>query len=192
MLVHENQEHLIPNTNTNTLELSHHQQNMSMINVQLNQQNLQNAQLEHDMLSSLRSGLRVITEGLDDNSFHFASSSSATRGVKTEVINDSRFLANANSSIIMGNTSFVGTEFSPTTSFHVSPAASGTSYFSVSPQGGIEDHFGVSQNFHNPNSESDQINTNSATNNAPNLDFPFGHVDDQFDPNFTFGHPGFY
>lgn len=179
---------------TNNIEPHHQQQQTNIINQQ------QTTQDPHDhVLSNFRPELKVITEGLD-----------SLNQPSVFQLQDQVHTFGAHPHVM--ESSFVG-GFSPS---FVSPATSGTNYFSVmSPQGGNvneHDQFGLQQqnyhhHLHHGSSESEiaeiiSAATSSATNTptVQNLDFPFGHHggrgrgggDDQFDPNFTFDHSGFF
>lgn len=164
---------------------SHQQLNTNNLPLELTQQ-----QTQDHMLSNFKSGLKIITEGLDNldgqgqssfSSFHFASPSNVT--IKAEE-NPRCFTPNS-----MINNSFVG-GFSPS---FVSPAASGTNYFSVS-QGSGTHEFGIHQNFQQ-DSESEIAEIISAATTATNTptigpDFQFGNA--EFNSNFTFDNSGFF
>ncbi|XP_038685415.1 probable WRKY transcription factor 30 isoform X2 [Tripterygium wilfordii] len=140
---------------------------------QTHQQPTQQNQSEEQLLMNyFRTGLKVLTDDLHTNhqdntvipSFHYPSSSN-----------------------IQNWQNNLAENFTPP---FLSPATSGTSYFSASPSG-----FNSYQNF-----QSDQlteiISSSAATSgtNSPtigNLDFQFGNAH-EFDPHFTFDNPGFF
>lgn len=179
----------------------HHQQN----NIIMNQQQITTVLQDpyHDpVLSNFRSGLKVVTEGLDNRDdqpsfFHFASTSNVVDNVKSEDQSHGHGTFGPNSMMVGG--------FSPST--FVSPATSGTNYFSV-PQGAgnINDHdqFGLQQqHFHNESEIAEIIS--AATSSAPGTQtvgnyIPFGSDGhqgtstggDHFDPNFSFDNTGFF
>lgn len=140
---------------------------------------LQNQQLSPEMLLNLQASLKVQTENLDTHeqslipSFNFPSTSNI--GAQTQALP---------ATVIDNN--FVGS-YSPS---FISPAASGTNYFSVSPSG--MNSLGGHQHFRGCESElSGIISAATSATNSPTvgLDFPFGP---DFDPNFTFDNRGFY
>ncbi|XP_062120237.1 probable WRKY transcription factor 53 [Humulus lupulus] len=195
---------------------------------QMSHQHQPQAQEDH-ILSSLRSGLRVITEGLknlDDGhsaalipSFHFAASSSPTTAANNNNTNVNmtdalavavaaggeeqnpaahRTFSSNNYPMNMIIDDSLMREFSPS---FVSPAASGTNYFSssVSPQAGHHHHEfggGIHETFHDrqQDSESDQIaaviSSSAANTSTIGPDFQFGQG--EFDSNFTFDNSGFF
>lgn len=145
----------------------------------------ENQQLSRELLSNFSSHLKVITKDLDSQndptfppSFEFPSTSNVNpenRVLSSPLVDDS----------FMGN-------YSPA---FMPSSASSTPYFSAS-QNGVHHNFVGNQNFqlhqsdHLP--EHDQIISaaTSATNSPTiGMHFPFGNV--EFDPNFTFGSPGF-
>ncbi|KAA8540010.1 hypothetical protein F0562_026702 [Nyssa sinensis] len=142
----------------------------------------QNQQDSQEMLSSFRTGLKVITEDLESTrqqspfpSFYFPSTSS----IKAENYVPSPSLIDNN---FMGN-------FSPS---FISPVTSGSNYFPVSPT--HMNRFGGNQNLHTSD-QSDLTEIVSAATSATNsptigLEFPFGPT--EFDPTFTFDNPGFF
>lgn len=138
----------------------------------------QTQQLSQEMLLNFREALKVQTENLDTAhhyqqpfpSFGFpAAASTSNVKVENQVFPDS---------LIDNN--FVGS-FSPS---FMSPATSGTNYFTVSPTG-VNSFGSVHQNLQTSESAA------TSTKNSPTaaLDFPF---DQDFDPNFTFGSSGFF
>ncbi|XP_015878191.1 probable WRKY transcription factor 53 [Ziziphus jujuba] len=164
------------NSSGSSMEPHQQQQNYQTVTAEQNQKQT------HDVLSNFRAGLRVITEDLEKinrdhdpqsfSSFHFP--------LKTE-IGDGYF-----SSIM--ETSFVG-GFSSSPSF-ISPATSGTNFFSVSSQGGINNHdqFGGNNQDLQTGFESDEkisVPITSATNSPTVGTDPF-----PFDPNFAFDNAG--
>ncbi|KAL8103100.1 putative WRKY transcription factor 53 [Apium graveolens] len=128
-----------------------------------------------DVLLNFKSNLRVETEDFEKK--EASSSFSFPYGIKN-LTNDgqpSSFsqLVNEN---LMGN-------FSPS---FISPATSGSSYFSVSPY--QMNSFGQF-----PDTDHNEIiSANTSTTNSPilDLDFHIDHVD--LDPNFPFDTPGFF
>ncbi|KAF2315506.1 hypothetical protein GH714_039961 [Hevea brasiliensis] len=139
-----------------------------------------NQQPPQDLLLNFRSGLKVITEGLDSRErsvapSHFPSTSNVT--AENQVFSPS-----------MVDKSFMGNY---STSF-VSPSTSGTNYFSATSSG-IQHYVGGNQNFRTSEFElTDLISattTSTTDSTTVGLDFPFGNV--EFDPNFTFDNSGF-
>lgn len=127
------------------------------------------------MLVNFKANLRVETEDFEKK--EASSSFSFPYGIEnlTSDGHPSSFsqLVNENQ---MGN-------FSPS---FISPATSGSSYFSVSPY--QMNSFGQF-----PESDHNEIiSTNTSTTNSPilDLDFQIDHVD--LDPNFPFDTPGFF
>ncbi|PON50096.1 WRKY domain containing protein [Parasponia andersonii] len=176
---------------SNTIESHHpHPPNNLLQPLEQTQQ-----QTQDHMLSDFKSGLKVITEGLDNldgqsslisSSFNLFASTSNLNIPKAEENPRQYFEPNS-----MINDGFVG-GFSPS---FVSPAASGTNYFSAS-QGGSHE-FGVDhhQNFDQQGSESEIAEIISAVTSAtgtPTIgpDFQFGHG--EFDSNFTFDNSGLF
>nr|XP_023899975.1 probable WRKY transcription factor 53 [Quercus suber]POE51203.1 putative wrky transcription factor 41 [Quercus suber] len=144
----------------------------------LSHQPQQTQQLSQEMLLNFREALKVQTENLDTAhhyqqpfpSFGFpAAASTSSVKVENQVFPDS---------LIDNN--FVGS-ISPS---FMSPATSGTNYFTVSPTG-VNSFGSVHQNLQTSESAA------TSTKNSPTaaLDFPF---DQDFDPNFTFGSSGFF
>ncbi|KAF3432871.1 hypothetical protein FNV43_RR23973 [Rhamnella rubrinervis] len=145
--------------------------------------------LQDVVLSNFKAGLKVITEDLDkinnsslqqsSSSFHFPSSSSNLKDEMSDVF----FMSS------MMETNFGGS-FTPS---FISPATSGTNYFSLhshshSP---MSTEFVGNQDFQTDIAENISVPTPSATN-SPTVaasDYPFGQGD-QFNPNFTFDNPG--
>lgn len=143
----------------------------------------QNQQLSQDMLLNLRAGLKVQTDNLDTTqhyqhpfpSFDFLASTSNIK-VETQVF-----------PVPMVDNNFVGS-FSPS---FMSPATSGTDYFSVSPSG-INNSFAGHQHVQTSESELTEIisaGTSAKNSSTVALEFPFGQ---EFDSNFTFGNSGFF
>ncbi|KAJ0099137.1 hypothetical protein Patl1_20308 [Pistacia atlantica] len=152
-------------------------------NIEPQQHNYQPLQITHpqqqqqEALLNLREGLTIVTEDLDVHqqslaSFHFPPAISNTN-TESHVISSS-----------MVNNNFTG-NFSHS---FISPATSGTNYFSTSSSG--MNSFQGNLNFRS--SDQSELNeivsaaTSSATNSPTvgSLDFPFGNA--EFDPNFTF------
>lgn len=162
------------------LESNQETKNSSDLQQQQHLPHQENQQQSQELLSNFRRGLKVITEDLDSEkqsfpSFQFPSTSNAKpeNQVFSPSMVDNRFMGN----------------FYPS---FISPSASATNYFSVSPSR-MHHSFGGNQNFQS--SESDLTEIISAATSASNsptvdLDFPFGNV--EFDPNFTFDNPGFH
>ncbi|TKY56001.1 WRKY transcription factor 53 [Spatholobus suberectus] len=154
--------------------------NLSIIPQQ--QIELQSAQQQpSDLLMNLRAGLRVLTENLDQShasSFHYFPSTST---IKTEEqvfpspMIDYNFAENF------------------TCPSYVSPAASDTTHFSVSPSGG--NSFRGHPNFASSGTEiNDMISAAASAANSPalvGLDFPFDQFHILDGQNFTFDNPPF-
>ncbi|OAY48413.1 probable WRKY transcription factor 30 [Manihot esculenta] len=143
------------------------------------QQQQENQQQSQDLLN-IRSGLKVITEGLDSHEqsvppSHFLSGSNfkAENQVFSPPTVDKSFKG------IYSQSNFI------------SPTTSGKSYFSASSSG-MQHYLGGNQNFQTSEFElNDIISAATSTTDSPTvgLDFPFGNV--EFDPNFTFDNSGF-
>ncbi|KAF2312178.1 hypothetical protein GH714_028390 [Hevea brasiliensis] len=122
------------------------------------QQNLQ--QQSQDLLLNYRSGLKVITEGLDSHQqsvippFHFPSASN----VKVE---------NQVFPLSMVEKSFMG-NYSPS---FLSPSTSGTHYFSASSSGMYQYSFGGNQNFRTSGESelTDKISAAASTTDSPTV-----------------------
>lgn len=140
------------------------------------------------VLPNFRADLKVITEDLDNinstlqqsvSALHFPSSSS---NLKVEM-SDGFFMTS------MMETNFVGS-FSPS---YISPATSGTSYFSLNSHSHspMSTEFVGNRDFQTDISENISVPTTSATNSSTVVgsDYPFG-PGDQLNPNFTFANPG--
>ncbi|GLT53370.1 hypothetical protein SLA2020_266450 [Shorea laevis] len=159
------------NNNNNMDQIQHHNNNQH--------QPPQNQQpISQEMLLNFQTTLKVQTENLDiphghDQtfpSFHFASTSN---NAEKQVFQAS-----------MMDSNFVGS-YSPS---FMSPATSGTNYFSVSPSG----FNGGNQHFQGCDSElTEIISAATSATDSPTVgfDFPFGQ---EFDPNFTFDNRGFF
>ncbi|KAK8537937.1 hypothetical protein V6N13_096266 [Hibiscus sabdariffa] len=145
--------------------------------------NNNNRQLQsQDILFSLRNGLRVNTEGLDNKemapSFSFPSTSFGLLKSENHSFPPSGVLDNSN----------ILNSFSPP---FMSPAASELNHFSASQS--QMNNFGEMLNTHN--SESDLkglISANTSATNSPimDLDFPLDQV--ELDLSFQFDTPGFF
>ncbi|GMJ00284.1 hypothetical protein HRI_003697600 [Hibiscus trionum] len=148
-----------------------------------NLNNNNNQQLQsHDILLSLRNGLRVDTEGLDNKgmapSFSFPSTSFGLLKSENHSFSPSGVL----------DTSNILSSFSPP---FMSPATSELNYFSASQS--QMNNFGGILNTHNSESGiSGLISANTSATNSPimDLDFPLDQV--ELDPSFQFDTPGFF
>ncbi|XVE58405.1 hypothetical protein DITRI_Ditri04bG0167200 [Diplodiscus trichospermus] len=155
---------------------------------QLNQlQPEHNQKQSQDLLLSYQKGLKVITDDLD---FHEQTYPSFPYPSSTSNIKVENNIAFSSPSVI--NNSVVG-NLSPS---FMSPATSGTNYFSTSqsPRGINSTHVQANINsFQTSEPQLTQIMqaATSATNSPTiGLDFPFGNG--EFDPNFTFDNHGFF
>ncbi|XP_021289025.1 probable WRKY transcription factor 30 [Herrania umbratica] len=145
------------------------------------QQPEQNQSQSQDLLLNFQRGLKVITEdlGIDEPTYpSFPYPSSTTSNIKLE---NNVFSPSVIDNNVVGNLS---------TSF-ISPATSGTGYFSMSPSpSGMNNTVPGNINF--PSTSEPQLSTEiiQAATSATNSPFPFGNP--EFDPNFTFDNHGFF
>nr|WGV38230.1 WRKY [Loropetalum chinense var. rubrum] len=156
-------------------------------NPEPNQTQIQNQnqnQNEQDLFN-FRTGLKVMTDHLDTNENAFSTFCfPSTSTIKTENLCFSP-------PSILDNNSFMG-GFAPS---FMSPATSGSNYFSLSPT--QTNTFGENHQSNLHGSESELTEIISAVSSAANshtvgLNMPFSTTQGEFDPNFTFGNPGFF
>ncbi|XP_059629096.1 probable WRKY transcription factor 30 [Cornus florida] len=136
-----------------------------------------------EILIDFRTGLKVITENLDNQQNSFPSFIfPSTSNIKPE--NHPAYSPSMLENNLMGNFSCPS---------FVSPATSGSNYYSVSPAH-MNSFVGTgTQNLHTTSEcELNEIVSATSATNSPTvgLDFPFGPV--EFDPSFTFDNPGFF
>ncbi|PSS28797.1 WRKY transcription factor [Actinidia chinensis var. chinensis] len=151
---------------------------------QINQHPPQNHQNPQETLLSFQTGLKVLTKDLNTenqpvSSFYFPS---------TSLFKAENYVP---SHTMTGNNLMTTTNFSPS---FMSPGTSGSNYFSVSPTNMTS--FDSNQALPAPESELGGIVPASAasatTSPTLGLDFPFGGLDDQFEPTFTFDNSRFF